>query len=79
MAPLTDFMVPNCDKKQQKNKLRIKCGFSKVLGGPGGFKKVREAGRIHLHLSSSRSDFMVPSYDQKTKKLTIKKVATVSM
>ena len=41
----------------------------KVLEGPEGFRKVREAERIHFHLISSKSDSMVPSYDQKTKKV----------
>ena len=38
-----------------------------VLGGPGGFRKVREASRKNVLLFSSRSDLMVLSYDKKTK------------
>ncbi len=44
-------------------------GFSKVFGGPGGFKKLREASRKKIHLISCKLDLMVPSYDQKTKKV----------
>ena len=42
--------------------------FSKVFGGPGGFKKLREASTKNFHLISCKLDLMVPSYDQKTKK-----------
>ena len=44
-------------------------GFLEVFGGPGGFRKVREACRKIVHLVSSKSDGVVPSYDQKTKKV----------
>ena len=43
--------------------------FSMVFGGPGGFKKLREASRTNFHLISCQLDLMVPSYDQKTKKV----------
>ena len=43
-----------------------KC-FSKVFGGPGGFKKLREASRKKINLISCKLDLMVPSYDQKNK------------
>ena len=43
--------------------------FSEVVEGPGGFKKLREACRNNFHLSLYRLDLMVPSYDQKPKKL----------
>ena len=33
--------------------------------GPGGFRELREAGRIHFHLSWYLSDDVVTSYDQK--------------
>ena len=33
--------------------------------GPGGFRELREAGRIHFHLSWYLSDYVVTSYDQK--------------
>ena len=36
-----------------------------VLGGPGRFRKVREAGMMNFQQISSKSDFMVPRYDQK--------------
>ena len=44
-------------------------GFSKVLGGLGGFRKVREANRKNYLLFSSKSDLMVPSCDQNTEKV----------
>ena len=36
-----------------------------VSGGPGEFRKVREAGKNNFLLFSPESDLMVPSYDQK--------------
>ncbi len=48
-------------------------GFPEVLGGPGGFRKVREAGRTNFMQISSKTDLMVPSYDQTTKKSRVKK------
>ena len=45
-----------------------KCS-SKVLGGPGWSKKLREASWKNVHLISCKLDLMVPSYDQKSKKL----------
>ena len=42
-----------------------KLGFWEVFQGPGGFRRVREACRIHFHLSWYLSDSTVPSYDQK--------------
>ena len=44
-------------------------GFPQVFGGPGGFRKVREAGRKNFLLFSSGSDFMVPIADHQTKKV----------
>ena len=41
-------------------------GFSEVFGGPAGFRKVREVCRKNFLRYSSKSDFMVSSYDQKT-------------
>ena len=43
----------------------VNFGFPVVLGGPGGFRKLREAGRINFHLSWYLIDSVVPSYDQK--------------
>ena len=37
--------------------------------GPGRYREVREAYRIHFHLISSRFDLMARSYDQRTKKV----------
>ena len=37
-----------------------------VFRGPEGFRKVREAGRIQILQDSSESDFMAPTYDEKT-------------
>ena len=48
-------------------------GFWVVFGGPGGFKKLREACRKKIHQFSSKSELMVPSYDRKNKKITTKK------
>ena len=42
--------------------------FSIVFAGPGGFGKVREAGRTNFLQISSKSDLMVPSYDRKREK-----------
>ena len=39
--------------------------FSIVFGGPGGFQKIREVCRKNLCLFSSKSDFIVPSYEEK--------------
>ena len=36
---------------------------------PERFRKLREACRIHFHLVAPNKFFMVPSYDQKTKKV----------
>ncbi len=41
--------------------------FSVVLGCPGGFRNFREADKTYFFLSSSKSDLVVPSCDQKTK------------
>ena len=45
--------------------------FSEVFGGPGGFRKVREAGRNNFLLFSPASDFMVPSYGEKATKVNV--------
>ncbi len=45
-----------------------KGGFSEVFRCFGGFGKVREAGMNNSALFSCKSDFMVPSHDQKQKK-----------
>ena len=37
-----------------------------VLGGPGGFRKAREAAGMNFLQISSRYDSMAPSYDPKT-------------
>ena len=42
-------------------------GFLGFFGGPGGFRKVREVCRKNFPQFSSKSDFLVTSYDQKTK------------
>ena len=47
-----------------KNKWFLKCWFS--FGGPEGFRKVREADKMNFLQMSLKSNFMVPSYDQKT-------------
>ena len=36
--------------------------FFEVAEGPGGFRKVREAVRVHFQLISFNTDFMMPSY-----------------
>ena len=46
-----------------------------VVGGPGGFRKVREAGRMNFLHISTKFDLMVPSYDQRTKKVNDKKLS----
>ena len=56
-----------------------KIGFPAVWGVPGGFRNLREAYRIRFHLPWYPSDPVVTSYDQKTKKLTSKKVTSTSM
>ena len=43
----------------------LKDWFLAVSQGPGGFRKVREAYRIHFHLSWYLSDSLVKSSDQK--------------
>ena len=53
--------------------------FSEVFGGPGGFRKVREADRKNFLLFSSGSGLMVPSYDQKTKMVMTKHATTINM
>ena len=49
------------------------CGVPDIFGGPGGFRKVLEAGRKKIPLFSSESDLMVPSYDHKTQKVNDQK------
>ena len=44
-------------------------GHTITMDGPGRYREVREAYRIHFHLISSRFDLMARSYDQKTKKV----------
>ena len=39
------------------------------MNGPGRYREVREAYRIHVHLISSRFDLMARSYDHKNKKV----------
>ena len=41
--------------------------FPEVFGGPGDFRKVREANCNNFLLFSSKSDLMVPIHDQKAK------------
>ena len=53
-------------------------GVPEVVGGPGRFRKVREAGRMNFLQVSSKSDLMVRSYDQKTKKITTKEATAIS-
>ena len=36
-----------------------------VFGGSRGFRKLREAGRIHFLQVSSKSELVGPSYDEK--------------
>ena len=50
--------------------LPLKYRFLAVLRGPGGFRELREAGRIHFHLSWYLSDYVVTSYDQNPPKGT---------
>ena len=38
-------------------------GLVSVFGGPGGFEKLREACRKNIHLVSSESELVAPSYD----------------
>ena len=52
--------------------------FPLVFGGPGGFRKVREAGRNKFLQFSSKSDLMVLS-DGKKQKLMIEHATTISM
>ena len=40
-------------------------GFRMVFGGPGGFRKIREADRMNFLQLSSKSDLMISSHDQK--------------
>ena len=48
-----------------------------VFGGPRGLRKVREASRLNFLQISSKSDLMVPTYDQQTKKVNDRKVRTI--
>ena len=53
----------------------VKCGLlllcvregPEFLGGPGGFRKIQQAWRIHVHLFLSEMDFMAPRHDEKQK------------
>ena len=49
-----------------KTKKFLNFGFPEVFGGPGGFRKVGEAGRNTFLRILSKSDLMVPSSDQNT-------------
>ena len=53
--------------------------FSGEMTGPGGFTKIWEAEKKNVHQFSSKTHGKVPSYDQKTKKVTIEKATTISM
>ena len=47
--------------------------FPQVFGGPESFREVLEAGEMNFVQISSKANFMVPSYDQKTKQIPTKK------
>ena len=88
-------MVPSYDQTIGKHTLKCKYslnffGFSKILvsenfGFPTvwsrtfWFRKLREVCRIHFHLVAPPKTAVVPSYDQKTKKITTKKATTINM
>ncbi len=63
------FFVANASKRVVSEHFE----FGVVFGGPGGFKKLREACRKNVHQSSSKSEIMGPSYDRKTKLFNDKK------
>ena len=51
-----------------------------VFGGPGGFRKLREACRKNFHLVAPLITSVVTSYDRKNpKRLTTKKATTTLM
>ena len=54
--------------------LDSKFAFLEVWGGPGGFRTVRKDERKKTMRFSSKKHWSLPSYDQKTKKLTTKKM-----
>ena len=45
---------------------------------PENFRKLRKVGKI-FHPISTKSEFMVPTYEQKPQNLTTKKATTISM
>ena len=57
--------------------LSLTFGFPDAFEGPGGFKKLREACRVDIHLLSSRSELGVPSYHEQ-QKIETKNTATIN-
>ncbi len=56
-------------EKGPGEKMSMKMSVDKVSGGPGGFRKVREADRSNFVQILSKSQVVVPSYDPKTTKV----------
>ena len=50
-----------------------------MFAGPGGLEKLRKSCRLNFHLFSSRSELMLPSYNQKTNMLTTTKWRLLSL
>ena len=48
-------------------------GFPEAFGGPGGFKKLREACRKNFHLVAPLKNSVVTNYDQKNDKINDQK------
>ena len=53
--------------------------WTEVFGGFGGLRGVREACRNHFYQFSLRSQLVVPSSDQKTKRQKTKEITTIDM
>ena len=66
------IIVVNVCWFSKKNVVK-RISFSEVFEGLGRFKKVREACRNNFHLFSSKSELMVPSYDQRNNSCNVSK------
>ena len=71
VGPFTGTAMDNEDCWLSRSiRMEVLCnGIGCLSGIVGGFKKLREAGRVRFHLSWHLSDFMLPSYEHNTSTL----------
>ena len=63
------FQIVNLFPVSRKCSGSNKNCFLVVFGGPGGFRKLREACGNNFHQVSSKSEGLVTSYEEKSEKL----------